>query len=145
MRNVDQMRACAWGWDGELRYDLALPAETPSNNVIKGMHFQVYKTTRWNWRLMLQAALKGHRPEKPIEKAGLIIVRSCAGQLDWDNVYGGLKPMVDCLVAPSVRNPDGLGLIEDDNPVAMPFPPYVEQVKAKRGQGSTRVLIYELK
>ncbi len=143
MNDVEQMKA--WGWDGELQYELELPAETPSNNVIKGMHFHVYKTTRRNWRLMVQAALKGFRPEKPIEKAGLIIVRRCSGQLDWDNAYGGLKPMLDCLVTPSTRNPDGLGLILDDNPVAMPYPPFVKQVKAKPGHGSTTVFIYNLK
>lgn len=142
MPDVEQMKA--WGWDGELKFELALPAETPSNNVIKGMHYHVYKTTRRNWRLMVQAALKGFRPEKPIEKAGLIIVRSCSGQLDWDNAYGGLKPMLDCLVVPSTRNPDGLGLILDDNPVAMPFPPFVKQVKGKPGHGTTTVFIYEL-
>lgn len=134
-----------WGFEGELKFRLAFPTETPSNNVIKGMHFQVYRNTRKTWRLMAQAALKGARPEKPIEKAGLVILRHCAGQLDWDNAYGGLKPMLDCLVLPSTRNPDGLGLITDDNPNAMPIPPMIQQVKAKLKQGSTEVLIYELK
>jgi len=142
MLSPAEMRA--WGWNGELRYELSLPSATPSNNVIKGMHFQVYKKTRGNWRLMVQAALKGFRPEKPLEKSGLVIIRRCSGELDWDNAYGGLKPMLDCLVSPSDKNPDGLGLILDDNPRAMPFPPFLKQEKAKPKQGSTTVLIYEL-
>lgn len=142
---LDLAEMQAWRWEGELKYQLELPAETPSNNVIKGMHFHVYKTTRRNWRLMVQAALKGFRPEVPIEKSGLVIVRRCSGELDWDNAYGGLKPMLDCLVMPSVKNPDGLGLIRDDNPKAMPYPPFVKQIKAAPSHGTTTIYIYEIK
>lgn len=134
-----------WNLGGELRFQLELPVETPSNNVIKGMHFQVYKNTRWTWRMMVQAALKGIRPLEPIEQSGLVIVRRSAGELDWDNAYGGLKPVLDCLVMPSTRNPDGLGLIRDDSPKSMPFPPLVKQVKAPPKHGTTTIYIYELK
>ena len=134
-----------WNQKGELRYELSLPVETPSNNVIKGLHFHAYKHLRRQWRMMVQAALGGQLPEQPVERSFLVVTRECAGGgLDWDNAYGGLKPMLDCLVAPSAKNPDGLGLILDDNPRAMPFPPFVEQVSAKRGEGRTRVRIYEL-
>jgi hypothetical protein len=142
MISADELSS--WGFGGKLVYQLSLPVETPSNNVIKGMHFQVYKQTRWSWRLMVQNALKGFRPESPIERSGLVIVRHCAGELDWDNAYGGLKPMLDCLVAPSTRNPDGLGLIRDDSPKSMPYPPFFKQVKAKPGHGATEVFIYQL-
>lgn len=135
----------AWRWEGELKYQLELPAETPSNNVIKGMHFQVYKDARWAWRMMVQAALKGFRPEAPIEKSGLVIVRRSSGALDWDNAYGGLKPVLDCLVMRSTKNPDGLGLIRDDSPKSMPFPPLVRQVKAAPKNGTTTIYIYEIK
>lgn len=137
----------ALGWlstRGKLRFELAFDIETPSNNTIKGMHFHVYRKLRQQWGLMVLAQLKGRRPDKPIQQAFVVVERACAGSLDWDNAYGGLKPLLDCLVTPSVRNPDGLGLIADDSPKHMPHPPYVGQVTAKRGQGKTRVLIYEL-
>jgi hypothetical protein len=137
----------ALGWEttkGKLRYELAFAVETPSNNTIKGMHFQAYRKLRKDWQLMVLASLKGRKPGKPIQQAFLVVERECAGELDWDNAYGGLKPLLDCLVAPSERNPDGLGLIADDSPKHMPLPPFVGQKKAKRGQGKTRVLIYEL-
>ena len=133
-----------WGFGGVLQYELHLPLETPSNNTIKGMHFQAYRTTRKAWRLMIQAALKGYRPDQPVEVSGLVVIRYSAGSLDWDNAYGGLKPVLDCLVVGSSRNPDGLGLIRDDNPTAMPYPPFVKQEKAKRGQGSTSIFIYKV-
>lgn len=137
--------ASLWPAPGTLRYTLALPVETPSNNVIKGMHFHAYKHLRRQWRQMMQQALANTPPGAPIEKAFLVVVRECAGGgLDWDNAYGGLKPMLDCLVKPSVRNPDGLGLVVDDNPKNMPYPPFVRQRGAKPNQGKTTVYVYEL-
>lgn len=129
---------------GILRYTLLLPAATPSNNIIKGMHFRAYQKTRQGWRLMVLSALKGVRPAAPIQRARLVIIRHSAGFLDWDNALGGLKPLLDCLVSASKRNPDGLGLIADDNPTAMPEPPYMRQKKCKRGQGHTECCVYEL-
>lgn len=134
-----------WQPEGVLRYELQLPMETPSNNVIKGMHFQAYRQLRRAWRMMVKAALKGKTPDEPVGQAFLVVVRECAGSgLDWDNAYGGLKPVLDCLVAPSDRNPDGLGLIVDDNPKNMPYPPFLVQEKAPQGQGRTTIRIYEL-
>jgi len=130
---------------GVLRYSLRLPKQTPSNNEIKGQQFFVYKKTREAWHLMTKAALKGVRVGRPIERSKLVIVRHSAGVgLDWDNAYGGLKPLLDCLVAPSKRNPSGLGLIQDDSPLFMPKAPILLQEKAKRGAGYTEVLIYAL-
>jgi hypothetical protein len=64
--------------------------------------------------------------------------------LDWDNAYGGLKPLLDCLVAQIARNPDGLGLIQDDSPKFMPEAPRVFQLPAKRGSGFAVVRIYSV-
>jgi hypothetical protein len=89
-------------------------------------------------------ALGSTRPEKPIEHSLLVIRRHCAGFLDWDNALGGLKPILDCLVAATDRNPDGLGLVRDDNPRSMPYPPFMQQVKAKRGEGYTEILVFEV-
>ncbi len=134
-----------WNVSGELRYELAFDEETPSNNVIKGMHFHAYKNLRRQWRLRVLAALKGRRPVEPIARSFLVVKRECAGGgLDWDNAYGGLKPMLDCLVQPSDKNPDGLGLIADDNPRNMPYPPFVQQLPAKPGKGRTTLYVYAL-
>ena len=129
---------------GILRYTLLLPAATSSNNTIKGMHYRAYQKTRQGWRLMVLAALKGVRPAAPIQRSRLVIVRHSAGFLDWDNALGGLKPLLDCLVSASTRNPDGLGLVTNDDPSAMPFAPLMRQEKCKRGQGHTECFIYEL-
>lgn len=128
-----------------LRYSLFLPMETPSNNVLKGMHFHMYKKVRRDWRFLVQAALVGQPKFEPISNAFLAINRCCSGGgLDWDNAYGGLKPLLDCLVVATPRNPDGLGLLVDDNPRNMPMPPYLTQGSAKPSKGFTKLFIYEI-
>lgn len=128
-----------------LVYELRLPEATPSNNEIKGMHFHAYKKLRNEWRAAVAAALEHKLPAQPIELSALEIERYCAGGgLDWDNAYGGLKPLLDCLVAPSKRNPDGLGLVQDDSPKFMPEAPRLLQLPAKRGAGYTVIRIYSL-
>ncbi len=127
---------------------LDLPEATPSNNVIKGLHYRVYQKTRQAWRARVADALltAGYQlPAIPLARSHLEIERySAGGGLDWDNAYGGLKPLLDCLVMPSAKNPDGLGLIADDNPKAMPLPPALTQHPAKRGEGRTVVRVYPL-
>lgn len=126
-------------------YRFELEGASPSNNAIRDMHYMAYKKVRREWQAQVLYALAeiGHKRAAPISPAILVIDRFSAGQLDWDNAYGGLKPLLDCLVQPSARNPDGLGLIADDNPKAMPFPPIVRQLEAKRGAGKTLLSIYE--
>lgn len=131
---------------GALVLTLDLPEATPSNNTVKGMHYRVYQKTRQAWRARVQAALTAagyELPAVPLARSHLEIERySAGGGLDWDNAYGGLKPLLDCLVSASARNPDGLGVIEDDNPTAMPRAPALTQHPAKRGEGRTVVRVY---
>jgi hypothetical protein len=134
----------AWGVTGSLRYSLELPEETPSNNIIKGMHFKDYMHMRRRFRLFVLKSLKSKRPALPIEQSFIVVRRYSAGQLDWDNALGGLKPVFDCLVVRTEKNPDGLGLIRDDSPRSMPYPPFMEQLKAKPKDGHTNILIFEV-
>lgn len=123
---------------------LEIPDATPSNNVIKGMHYRVYQKLRQHWRQMTAQALQlSGAASDPLEKSYIEIDRHCAGGgLDWDNAYGGLKPLLDCLVVASARNPDGLGVIVDDSPKHMPMAPLVTQHTAKKGASRTVVRIY---
>jgi len=50
----------------------------------------------------------------------------------------------DCLVAPKKANPDGIGLIRDDNPTFMPKPPYFIQEPARNGEGATELFIFDV-
>lgn len=134
-----------WCKRENLVYAFELSEPTPSNNVIKNMHWQTYKRLRQEWRLrVFVEGLNARHVQATLEKSALVVVRRCSGSLDWDNAYGGLKPVLDCLVKRTPRNPDGLGLILDDNPSSMPYPPLLVQRPAKRGAGSTLVLVFKL-
>jgi hypothetical protein len=135
-----------WCRPEDLVYSFTLPMSTPSNNVIKGMHWMTYRNLRRTWRLkVLTRGLGGKKPAEPIERAALLVLRHSSGKLDWDNALGGLKPLLDCLVVRKAKvNPDGLGLIVDDNPDNMPFPPYMQQLPAPPENGLTEVFIYRL-
>lgn len=122
-------------------YHFMLEDPSPSNNSIREMHPHAYKHMRRAWRMRMLVALAG-APRNPVDKALLQVCRHSAGQLDWDNAYGGLKPLLDCLVVASPRNPDGLGLITDDSPAHMPFPPIIRQMPAKRGAGQTIISVF---
>lgn len=129
----------------QLVLTLELDEATPSNNVIKGMHFRVYQKERRNWRgRVFEAANKAGWSGSMVERCYLHVQRYSAGAgLDWDNAYGGLKPVLDCLVSPSARNPDGIGIIKDDNPSSMPLPPFLQQFPGKRGAGRTVITVYD--
>lgn len=142
--NSEEVIKTPWGMPGILRYRLVIPEQTPSNNELKEMHFHAYRRLRYRFRYLVLKALEGRRPKEPIPYSALEVRRYCAGQLDWDNALGGLKPLMDCLVQQTKRNPDGLGLIVDDSPRSMPLSPYMLQLPAKRGAGSTELLVYEV-
>lgn len=123
---------------------LDLDQATPSNNAIRGMHYRAYQKQRQNWRgRVVEAAAKAGWPGSTVERCCISVERYSPGSLDWDNAYGGLKPLLDCLVTPSARNPDGLAIIRDDNPASMPLPPFIRQLPGKRGQGRTVLRIYD--
>jgi len=128
-------------------FQFRLGTQTPSVNEIRSMHYQAYRKLRRAFQMEVWASLlaAGYRiPAAPLQTVGLYIERGSAGLLDWDNAYGGLKPLLDCLVSKTPKNPDGLGIIQDDSPRHMPEPPYLRQVVAPRGKGFTLVRIYDL-
>lgn len=89
---------------------------TPSNNQLKNAHFHTYRKIRTEWRDRLAYP---RPPGAPLATAYLLVVRKSIKMLDWDNAYGGLKPLLDCLSMPGARNPDGLGWIQDDKPTVL--------------------------
>jgi hypothetical protein len=76
----------------------------------------------------------------PIVKSRVTIERHSAGVLDVDNLYGGVKPLLDVLkpMDPK-RNPFGLGIILDDKPDNLEL--IVRQVKSTRAAACTVVTI----
>lgn len=127
-----------------LAFYARLGTQSPSNNELRKMHFARYKRLRDDFALELRAAL-GRRTPPRLQRAALVVIRRCGGEgLDWDNAYGGLKPVLDCLTAPCAASPSGLHIIEDDSPRHMPLPPFVLQGAAPRGAGSLELFVFDL-
>lgn len=117
---------------------------TPSHNELRKMHFAAYKRLREAYAWQLRAAL-GKQPAPKVPQSAVVYVRRMGTSgLDWDNVYGGLKPLQDCLVAPSKRAPNGLHIIQDDSPRHMPVPPLVVQKPAPPNQSSVEVFVFDI-
>lgn len=95
---------------------------------------------RLAWTL-LQAI--GHWKRPPIQRCHVTIERYSAKLPDWDGLYGGFKPLLDCLVVESKRNPLGFGVIQDDSPKHILTLTAVPCL-APEGQGRTVVTIEEV-
>jgi hypothetical protein len=80
----------------------------------------------------------------PIQRCEVEIERHCSGRLpDWDNLYGGFKPILDCLVVRTKTNPHGLGVIEDDAPTCI-IKLTAVPVKCSKGEHKTIITIKEI-
>ena len=77
---------------------------------------------------------------KPLERARVTITRHGLKEPDTDGLYGGIKPLVDCLLPRSDRHPHGLGFVVDDSPQHMELIATSERV-GKRADQRTVVLI----
>ena len=78
----------------------------------------------------------------PIERCLIIVVRrNCPPLPDLDGLAGSAKPLLDCLVLPSRRNPNGLGIIVDDNPKCLGMLLMLPRVR-QSGQMGTHVRIF---
>lgn len=73
--------------------------------------------SEWAWLLMLELQKAGWRKGLPcMEYCQITIERCCERAVDWDGLYGGVKPLLDALTRCHPKtNKYGLGVIYDDN------------------------------
>lgn len=97
---------------------LTMAEPTPTLNQWQRMHWAKRKRVIERFAWLLSAANKNECA--PMGKCTLTIDRYMPGAPpDWDNLYGGVKPLIDCLVVYSKSHPYGLGYIVDDNPACV--------------------------
>ena len=107
-----------------------LPEPTPSNNQLLRMHWAVVKKNRLRYQKIIEAQIE---PMPPFERCGALVTRFGAKLLDYDNLYGGVKTLLDAIT--------DAGIWLDDNPnVLIDFK--VEQFKAKKAEQRTEVKIW---
>ena len=125
---------------------ITLPAASPTLNVLLRSHY--YKKRKelekWGWLIRKATDQQRNHVPKPIVKCTIHVERYSTGNgVDWDGFYGGLKPILDCLVVPTAKNPNGLGFILDDNPKVL-LALTGKQSKCKKGDEKTVVYIREV-
>ena len=86
-----------------------LPEATPSLNTLLRLHWsaKVRLRSRWQW-LVRAAVVNGSLKPERWPRAKVTIERFSPRRLDADNLAGGAKQLMDCLVRE--------GFIEDDSP-----------------------------
>ena len=102
--------------------ELEIPMRTPTTNKLVRTHWakrgrigrQVAKEL---WIAMVLARIP--RPEKPIRRFRIEIMRESTKEPDRDGLFGSAKFILDALQPPSRRHPYGIGLIADDSPAHM--------------------------
>lgn len=134
-------------------YDIEIKEAFKSlNSVLRYSWHKRYNEGR-RWRRMIGEALLccGYRvPGEPYEYAHVRITRYSSRLLDYDNLVGGAKTIVDVLKSPVVKcgkgeglkvfNKSGLGFIKDDDPRCVKLE-YRQEIRRLPG---TRIEIKEL-
>lgn len=127
------------GW--ELVYRFRVPEPIVLLNVWTRMHFRRKASYMKQWQWLLLEANKG-KPRIVVHQCWIHVKRGNPKPFpDLDGLIGGLKPLLDVLVCPRLRNPYGLGFIKDDSQDFLQKLT-AESVQTKPHEGFTEVEIY---
>ena len=127
------------------RIQFALPERTILLNRWQRMNrFERTRYSRalaWQVRVALQAT-DWRLGDPPKEHSRIEVYRYSTQYPDWDGLLGGLKPLLDCLVMRTKRNPHGLGVVRDDSPKHLMCPAVYPVIGTPSG-GLTRIFLQE--
>lgn len=115
--------------------ELVVPEPTPTPNTWLHKHWSHYRKIKKRWvNHIWAAASKARAPKKPkLAKVSIEIIRfSPRGIHDFDNLIGGLKPVIDALVLNE--------LIADDSVKTIGIPS-VQQYRAPAHEARTVIRI----
>lgn len=100
---------------------LLIPRVAPSFNDLRDMHWAKYRKLAQTWRDEIDLAYRQEGSPSFSEPVEIAYVRSYYNgySLDWDNLGGSAKPVIDALLPP--RNSDGAMMdvdapLSDDDP-----------------------------
>lgn len=121
-----------------------IPVAFKPYNSLRRMGFADYRRHRSALADEVSLAARGMAPAEPFECARVTITRVSQHTPDFDGLVGGVKPLVDCLVAFDARShPNGMGFVADDNVYAVEM--VVEARLAPPGAARrTEIVIEEL-
>lgn len=80
--------------------ELTIPEPTPSLNPLLRQFWahRVKDQKRWRWLVRAARLNANYHPKEPLQQARVTITRHGKRILDKDNLYGGVKGLVDLLV-----------------------------------------------
>ena len=109
-----------------------LPFATPSNNAVMRMHYRKRTQQHHDYTLEVKSLVSY---QEVFKRCKITVTRHASRQLDWDNMGGGLKFLLDAMV----KN----GIIQDDNPKCV-VSLDLKQEKCRRKEEKTVVEIEDL-
>lgn len=116
---------------------ITLPFASKSLNAFNKLHWSERNKERERYQTLIWALLRqqsGNIP-KHTGHVSIAIVRHAPRTLDYDNLVGGLKPVIDAIKQ--------LGIIADDTPAVVPHRDY-RQMKVPGSQSKTVITISDL-
>lgn len=115
----------------QLVVEITIPYPTPSLNAVRRMHHQTYRRLRDELTVFVQWRIYRELHCPSGERRTVTVTRHSPRGLDFDNLAGGAKPLIDALKRSR--------LIEDDRPACAEL--VYEQVKSTRKGSKTIVRI----
>lgn len=94
-----------------IEFKLAKPWVSP--NFFNRLHFGAQARLRQSWAQEMRSQT-AHLNLAPMNQVEMTAYRIAARRLDYDNLIGGLKPIIDVMKVQSKKNPHGIGLILED-------------------------------
>lgn len=118
---------------------------TPTLNVWMRTHWAARRRVMelWSWTIRQQLSGQFWIDSDPIRACQLHVERRSTAVPDIDNAVGGMKPLLDCLVVPTKRNPWGNGVIRNDDQSCVMLL-HVETPRVLVGETGMTVIIQEI-
>jgi hypothetical protein len=93
-------------------YKLKLEFETlpkSLNKKLRSNYFKNHKELK-SWQMMVELQSFGKKPDYPLPKASIEIIRHSYRLLDYDGLVGSLKPVIDAIVKAGILIDDSWGV-----------------------------------
>jgi hypothetical protein len=123
--------------------EFVLPHATLLLNTLLRMHWTVRRKYQKSLAGEIAALTRDAAGHQPFDRASILVTRYCLQLADPDNLPSSAKCILDSIVVRSTRNPDGIGLIQNDTAAHITLE--VRQVKvSKQAEQRTTVRIERL-
>jgi Holliday junction resolvase RusA-like endonuclease len=95
------------------RIVIDIPQRMPTGNVWLKVHYMARAKFKKSLAILVFTVCRP--PRQPLTRCRVLIERYSTQKPDKDNLYGGMKPLLDVLQPVSKRHPQGLGFFVDDS------------------------------